>query len=119
MVFKYLSSADDEEVDPCCLMYLRNFFFFFDRKQVKAETLYPKSILLLSTYHSLWKANLPSPNLAHSREPLHWTAPSLGQYKVNFDGAISKQGQLYGVGVVIYDFMGDFLVGLVVNKRVF
>ena len=63
--------------------------------------------------------NLPSPNLAHSREPLHWTAPSLGQDKVNFDCAISKQGQLYGVGGVIYDFMGDFLVGLIVNKGIF
>lgn len=43
--------------------------------------------------------------------PLLWHPRECGFYKVNFDGAVFKETNSYGVGVVVRDFKGRFVVG--------
>ena len=43
---------------------------------------------------------------------IRWSAPPSNQYKVNFDGAISRAKQVYDIGIVIRDHTGCFMAEL-------
>ena len=52
---------------------------------------------------------LPSPLVAH---PTHWLPPSLHQYKANCDGAVFRDINSIGLGVVIRDTAGLVIAAL-------
>ena len=45
-------------------------------------------------------------------EPVCWVPPSLGQYKVNFDGAVFASLRKVGLGVMIHDSNGKVIAAL-------
>lgn len=48
-------------------------------------------------------------NRSQHHETIRWEAPPLGVYKINVDGAVSEDGRVSSVGVIIRNNKGDIL----------